>query len=124
MFRKQDPRSASVEPKTPPADTPEPAAVGLPESGRGSVAQLPANKTAEPLAPPPGQLKPLDPAWVVAPAEAKRRRISGRRLALGAALAVTIGGGGWFGYNWWTVGLWCPPTTPMSRPTIRRLPRR
>jgi membrane fusion protein, multidrug efflux system len=102
MFRRQDTDSAPTERRALAADRPDSVAAGLPESGRGSADQLPSNPTAEPL-PPPGQLKPVDPAWTVAPPTARRRRF-GRQLALAAALAAAVGGGGWFGYDWWTVG--------------------
>ena len=101
MLCDQDPDSAPAERK---ALTAEPVAAGLPDSGRGSTDQLPLNPAAAALPPPPpGRLKPVDPAWVVAPPAARPRHL-GRTLALGAALLGAIGAGGWFGYNWWTVG--------------------
>jgi membrane fusion protein, multidrug efflux system len=86
-----------------PADKAVPTARGLPDRGPGSVGQWPTNQAAEPLPPPPpNQLKPVDPAWMVPPAARPRR--FGRQLALAAVLAAAVGGASWFGYNWWTVG--------------------
>jgi membrane fusion protein, multidrug efflux system len=104
MYREQDLDSAHTDPKSLSADRAELVAKGVPDSSGGSAAQLPSTKMAEALAPAPGHLKAVDPEWVVAPTEVRRRRFSGRRLALGAALAAAVGGGSWFGYDWWTVG--------------------
>jgi membrane fusion protein, multidrug efflux system len=102
MYRKQDWDSTL---------TPREAVRGVPP---GSAAQTfrdgdgePSDKTllnqpAEALA--PSQPEPIDAVPAAAEATAKQRRLSGRRLALGAVVAAAIGGAGWYGYDWWTVG--------------------
>jgi membrane fusion protein, multidrug efflux system len=81
---------------------------GMPKSGE-IIDVLPdspgsAQAEAKAPAPSPAQTPPAE-AGVAAPAaEARSRRLSRRQLALGALLAAGLGGGAWFGYDWWTVG--------------------
>jgi membrane fusion protein, multidrug efflux system len=54
-------------------------------------------------APPPVQPGPTKPTQA-ALAEKKTRRPGRRRLIMGMIAALAVGAGGWFGYDWWTVG--------------------
>jgi membrane fusion protein (multidrug efflux system) len=38
------------------------------------------------------------------PARSAHPRLSRRKIAIGAGLAIALGAAGWFGYDWWTVG--------------------
>ncbi len=61
---------------------------------------------AEARAPSPTPPSPAAdvPALSAAPGKDPPRRLSRRKLALGALAAVAAGGAAWFGYDWWTVG--------------------
>ncbi len=59
--------------------------------------------TAEAPPPAPAQRAPAETAPATA-AEHRPRRLSRRQFALGAVLAAALGGAGWYGYHWLTIG--------------------
>jgi membrane fusion protein, multidrug efflux system len=68
------------------------------ESLPGAAAEA---RAPSPMPPSP----PADaPALSAAPGKVRSRRLSGRKLALGAVAALAVAGATWFGYHWWTVG--------------------
>ena len=60
--------------------------------------------SAEARAPSPAQPKITSPAAAAPAANTRPQRLPRRKRAIGAALVVALGVGGWFGYDWWTVG--------------------
>jgi membrane fusion protein, multidrug efflux system len=68
------------------------------------VSPTPAQAEAKAPAPSPAEPVQAKISAAVPTAKARSRRLSRRQLALGALLAAGLGGGAWFGYDWWTVG--------------------
>ena len=63
------------------------------------------NAAAEARAPSPTPSAAANaPALSAASGMDRARRLSGRKIALGALAALAAAGAAWFGYHWWTVG--------------------
>ena len=103
MYRKQDWDSTLARPGIVPAEGPEPAAEVSREKRRESPDESTGKQPAEAFIPSSTQPKPAGNLTVVV-AQDRKRRLSRRQLALGAAIAAALGGTSWFGYHWWTVG--------------------
>jgi membrane fusion protein, multidrug efflux system len=104
MYRKQEWDGGSVRLKVIPATEPAESAASADDNGAGSADASFLAQPAEARAPSPIEPKTVEIA-PPPPAGAKRPRwLSRRKLALGAAVALAVGGASWFGYDWWTVG--------------------
>ena len=76
-----------------------------------------------PARPAPEALLPA--AAAAAPQLHAERKLNLRKLLLTGAAIAALAGAAWYGWDYWTVGqFWSRPTTPMSRPTAPRSPRR
>jgi len=98
MYRKQEWESSSRADVVPQARTAEGhVSEGHdPERLPDSVPPRPMAEARLPSQPNPAQASPIRTA--------RPQRYSRRTLALGAALVLAVGAGGWFGYHWLTVG--------------------
>ncbi len=107
MYRKQDWTQdwdgGSDRLKVVPTSEPE-NSEAAPETDRGAVQESLPGAAAKARAPSPTPSPAANaPALSAAPGK-DQRRLSGRKLALGALAALAAGGAAWFGYDWWTVG--------------------
>jgi len=64
----------------------------------------PDQPPAETLAPPPPQPNFAKTAPAATAGHARPQPRSRRKLAIGAVALIALSAGGWFGYQWWTVG--------------------
>jgi membrane fusion protein, multidrug efflux system len=104
MYRKQAWDEAAIDRHTVvPAHGREPAAQVSDGDARRPTGELTPIQSAEALASSPAPPRPLD-AVLVRVGNSAQRRFGRRQLALGAAVVAALGGAGWFGYDWWTVG--------------------
>jgi membrane fusion protein, multidrug efflux system len=102
MYRKQDWESTTGSTLVP-AQVPQADAEVSRHNGREPPGESTSKRAVEALAPTPAQ-PPHEDATVMPSANSAQRRLSRRQLALGAAVVAALGGAGWFGYHWWTVG--------------------
>ena len=115
MFRNQwDARGSRLQVvPTESADWPQgDVRAGVPTAADEQKSTSPTAELADPPAPapavapaPPPVLKAPAEAAVVPPVATRKRRVSARRrLTVGVLLAAVLGGAGWYGYHWLTVG--------------------
>ncbi|MHC2283391.1 hypothetical protein ACVME8_010034 [Bradyrhizobium diazoefficiens] len=55
----------------------------------------------------------LEGVLPAAPVQASRKKLNFRKLLLIGAAAVALASASWYGYDYWTVGQYLVPMTPM-----------
>ncbi len=105
MYRKQERDTPSrFQVVSTPAPALNPVDEAIPaDHPRVEPAPSPQSEHA-PFAPTPAQPNQAEVASTPQADKDRPKRSSRRKVALGALLAVAVGVGGWFGYDWWTVG--------------------
>jgi membrane fusion protein (multidrug efflux system) len=98
MYRKNEWDSGPSSRQFVPARTPESGEIIDVEP----VSTTPAQAEAKALA--PAQPATAEVRAAASVAKTGSHRFSRRQLAIGALLVAGLGGGAWFGYDWWTVG--------------------
>jgi membrane fusion protein (multidrug efflux system) len=107
MYRKNEWDSSVSRVRIVSGSNASPADEGIKAAEVGPAEQVPIQAKAEAPAPKPSLPEPAEikPSTSAPPAVKDFwQRLSRRQLALGAVLALAVGGAGWFGYDWWTVG--------------------